>query len=386
MNTSYGFFGLRAAKHIESRARMPRLSRALAALAAVLLLAPGASPSSAQDARGADRRAYALKGARVLAAPGKAIDGGVVVVRGGVIESVGPAGPPFPPTPRSSTSRAASSTPPSSTPTSPPTVWPESPGASPGTTATAPRQAGRRAHDGTVGASRLGGSRRGARPRRADGEGRRRRRVPSNGLRRRRRGARGGSPPRSRRDRDPVGPAGRGARPRLLRRPVRLAPSHGGRRRGGRVPGLDDGHGRRGAAGVPRRELGPGRGGRLCGAPRGPDAPARLRGERRAARGRRGPRDRRLRGGRRARAPARRRDRRRDEAEGALRRRRRRLPPARRGRRRAARPGPPRRLSPSRPARPRRGVAGRSPHTAARLRPRRLEPEVDARLRTSSSR
>jgi len=76
---------------------MPRLSRALAALAAVLLLAPGASPSSAQDARGADRRAYALKGARVLAAPGKSIDGGVVVVRGGVIESVGPAGSAIPP-------------------------------------------------------------------------------------------------------------------------------------------------------------------------------------------------------------------------------------------------------------------------------------------------
>jgi len=46
--------------------------------------------------KGADRRAYALTGARVLAAPGKTIDSGVVVVRGGVIEAVGPAGTPIP--------------------------------------------------------------------------------------------------------------------------------------------------------------------------------------------------------------------------------------------------------------------------------------------------
>jgi imidazolonepropionase-like amidohydrolase len=96
-------FRLRAAKHIKSRARMPRTTRARAAsIAIALLLGPGLapSPSSAQDARaakGADRRAYALTGARVLAAPGKTIDSGVVVVRGGVIEAVGPAGTPIPP-------------------------------------------------------------------------------------------------------------------------------------------------------------------------------------------------------------------------------------------------------------------------------------------------
>ena len=81
---------------------MPRPNRVRAALVALVLLAPGAAPSPAQDGRGAgaggaaERRAYALTGARVLAAPGRTIDGGVVVIRGGVIEAVGPAGTPIP--------------------------------------------------------------------------------------------------------------------------------------------------------------------------------------------------------------------------------------------------------------------------------------------------
>ncbi|HEX4438943.1 MAG TPA: amidohydrolase family protein [Thermoanaerobaculia bacterium] len=78
---------------------MPRFNRVRTALAALVLLAPAAAPSPAQqsfDERGADRRAYALTGARVLVAPGKAIDGAVVIVRGGVIESVGPAGTAIP--------------------------------------------------------------------------------------------------------------------------------------------------------------------------------------------------------------------------------------------------------------------------------------------------
>jgi len=73
---------------------MPRFHRVRTALAALVLLAPAAAPSPAQqsrDERGADRRAYALTGARVVVAPGKTIEGGVVIVRGGVIESVGPA-------------------------------------------------------------------------------------------------------------------------------------------------------------------------------------------------------------------------------------------------------------------------------------------------------
>jgi imidazolonepropionase-like amidohydrolase len=64
------------------------LRGALCALFVVLpaFIAPAADP------RGADRLAYALTGGRVIAAPGRVFDPGVVVIRGGVIESVGPAG------------------------------------------------------------------------------------------------------------------------------------------------------------------------------------------------------------------------------------------------------------------------------------------------------
>ncbi len=72
-------------------------SRALSAFLLVLL----ALPAPAAEAPGGDRAtdfqgrvgaAYALTGGRVLAAPGRVFDPGVVVVRGGVIEAVGPVG------------------------------------------------------------------------------------------------------------------------------------------------------------------------------------------------------------------------------------------------------------------------------------------------------
>ncbi len=64
------------------------MRRALACLLLVLL----ALPASAAGPPGSDRLAYALEGARVIVSPGKVFDPGVVVVRGGVIEAVGPAG------------------------------------------------------------------------------------------------------------------------------------------------------------------------------------------------------------------------------------------------------------------------------------------------------
>jgi imidazolonepropionase-like amidohydrolase len=67
---------------------MNTLRNVLAPALAVLV----ALPAAAADAPGADRAAYALTGARVLVSPGHVVDPGVVVVRGGVIEAVGPAG------------------------------------------------------------------------------------------------------------------------------------------------------------------------------------------------------------------------------------------------------------------------------------------------------
>ena len=60
-------------------------------LSLVLLL-----PSLSAPAATPDRNAYALTGARVIAAPGKVFESGVVIVRGGVIEAVGPAGTAIP--------------------------------------------------------------------------------------------------------------------------------------------------------------------------------------------------------------------------------------------------------------------------------------------------
>jgi len=59
--------------------------RSLAGLLLLTLLDPAGAPGAS-----ADRSAWALTGARVIVAPGKTIDPGVVVVRGGVIEAVGP--------------------------------------------------------------------------------------------------------------------------------------------------------------------------------------------------------------------------------------------------------------------------------------------------------
>lgn len=64
------------------------LAAAAACAAALFSLVAGA----ASDVRSGDRFSFAVTGARVLAAPGRTFDPGVVVVRGGVIEAVGPAG------------------------------------------------------------------------------------------------------------------------------------------------------------------------------------------------------------------------------------------------------------------------------------------------------
>ena len=58
-------------------------------LAGLLLLSP-VFPGDA-TAASTDRNAYALTGGRVIVSPGRTIEAGVVVVRGGVIEAVGPA-------------------------------------------------------------------------------------------------------------------------------------------------------------------------------------------------------------------------------------------------------------------------------------------------------
>ena len=66
------------------------LRRLLAACLLVLLSLP--APLVAAESPGRDRSAHALTGGRVIAAPGRVFDPGVVVVRGGVIEAVGPVG------------------------------------------------------------------------------------------------------------------------------------------------------------------------------------------------------------------------------------------------------------------------------------------------------
>src|SRR5438552_3332060 len=67
-----------------------RLALAAAAGCAAALFSLGAGAASA--VRSGDRFSFALTGARVLAAPGRTFDPGVVVVRGGVIEAVGAPG------------------------------------------------------------------------------------------------------------------------------------------------------------------------------------------------------------------------------------------------------------------------------------------------------
>src|SRR4030095_11726592 len=65
----------------------PPMRQYARALVLVALIASQALPLSALP--GDDRLAYALTGGRVIVAPGKVIDSGVVVIRGGIIEAVG---------------------------------------------------------------------------------------------------------------------------------------------------------------------------------------------------------------------------------------------------------------------------------------------------------
>src|SRR2546428_11422562 len=72
--------------------RYPLRSRGLAVLAGLALALSIPVRGGPTEVRSGDRLAYALTGARVIAAPGRVIENGVVVVRGGVIEAVGPQG------------------------------------------------------------------------------------------------------------------------------------------------------------------------------------------------------------------------------------------------------------------------------------------------------
>src|SRR5215467_11177657 len=71
-------------------------SRGVAALAGLVLALSLPLQGRPSGVRSGDRLAYALTGAKVIAAPGRVIENGVVVVRGGVIEAVGPQGTAIP--------------------------------------------------------------------------------------------------------------------------------------------------------------------------------------------------------------------------------------------------------------------------------------------------
>src|SRR5437763_400663 len=64
----------------------------LVALGVALLLSAGGARALPTEVGSGDRLAYAITGARVIVLPGRVFDPGVVVVRGGVIEAVGPTG------------------------------------------------------------------------------------------------------------------------------------------------------------------------------------------------------------------------------------------------------------------------------------------------------
>ncbi len=77
------------------KAARERFGRGLAvavpfAILAVALLVGSPLAGRPTEVRSGDRTAFAITGARVVAAPGRAFDPGVVVMRGGVIEAVGP--------------------------------------------------------------------------------------------------------------------------------------------------------------------------------------------------------------------------------------------------------------------------------------------------------
>jgi imidazolonepropionase-like amidohydrolase len=75
---------------MESNRAARRVALAAAAGCAVALLSLVAT--AATDVRSGDRLSFALTGARVIAAPGRVFDRGVVIVRGGVVEAVGAEG------------------------------------------------------------------------------------------------------------------------------------------------------------------------------------------------------------------------------------------------------------------------------------------------------
>lgn len=69
-----------------------RARTALAAAAACVATLLSLAVFGATDVRSGDRLSYALTGARVIAAPGRVFDPGVVVARGGIVEAVGAEG------------------------------------------------------------------------------------------------------------------------------------------------------------------------------------------------------------------------------------------------------------------------------------------------------
>lgn len=77
---------------MRKRLASPRGRIALAAVAACLAVLLSLAAFGASDVRSGDRLSFALTGARVIAAPGRVFDRGVVVVRGGVVEAVGAEG------------------------------------------------------------------------------------------------------------------------------------------------------------------------------------------------------------------------------------------------------------------------------------------------------
>src|SRR5215470_459620 len=77
----------------KTRVRRGAVPAVLAVAGLALALSISGNPG---EVRSGDRYAYALTGAKVIAAPGRVIENGVVVVRGGVIEAVGPQGTAIP--------------------------------------------------------------------------------------------------------------------------------------------------------------------------------------------------------------------------------------------------------------------------------------------------
>ena len=346
------------------------LSRVLS----LLLLLPSLSAPAATP----DRNAYALTGARVIAAPGQVFESGVVVVRGGVIEAVGPAGTAIPSDasvidvsgkvihaafvdPYVTTDRLAGRSP----------------------KRASDEEGGQRRARVRDSRRRTGGALDRRRPRRDSGDResrsprRRRRRSAETGFRGRGRRSGDRRAARPGRRREPGGRPALGTRPRSLERPGH----RDARPRRQRLSGLQ--HGRRGrdAPGLPGRPLVARRRGGVQRQPGRPRAAA-LRGLDGGARaGRRGPRGRRLRDDRRAFAPARGEDRPRPEAPGPLRRGGRRVPAAAGGRGGQAGARPARRLSAAGQARPGRGMAGRLHDALARVRPRARKSAVAPRRR-----